>query len=85
MQLEEKATKLAAYETMPIAHMLEQIICGYLCGSNMNKWNKHVFNYESLKHYSNVNTYFYCFEFQKQGTLHVHLLVWLKNVKKDAT
>ena len=75
-------TELAGFETIHIAHTLEQVIRGYLCGSNTNKWNKHVFNYEGLEHYTNVNTYFYRFEFQQRGTLHVHLLVWLDNFKR---
>ena len=42
---------------------------------------KHVFSYENKKARSNINTYFYRFEFQQQGTVLVHLLVWLKNLK----
>ena len=75
-------THLAAYETIHIAHTLEQVIHGYLCGSNSNKWSKHAFSYQNKKGRSNINTYFYRFEFQKRGTVHVHLLVWLKNMKK---
>lgn len=73
-------TKLSGHETIHIAHTLEQVIRGYLCGSNTNKWSKHVLNYQNKKAQSNINTYFYRFEFQKRGTVHVHLLVWLKNV-----
>ena len=46
------------------------------------KWSKHVFSYGNRKGRSNVNTYFYHLEFQQRGTAHVHLLVWLKDVKK---
>ena len=55
---------------------------GYLCGSNDAKWNRHVFSFNNEKNRSNINTYFYRFEFQKRGTVHIHLLVWLKNISK---
>ena len=32
--------------------------------------------------FTNVLTYFYLFEFQGRGTVHVHLLVWLKDIKR---
>ena len=32
-------TELALLETSHIVHVLEQIICGYLCGSNDKKWS----------------------------------------------
>ena len=75
-------TELAAFETFQITHVLEQIIRGYLCGSNDKKWTNHLFNYNRIATYSNVNTYFYRFEFQNRGTVHVHLLVWLKDIAK---
>ena len=40
-------TKLAAFETMHIAHILEQIVRGYFCGSNTKMWNEHLFSYNS--------------------------------------
>ena len=36
----------------------------------------------STTNYKNVETYFYRFEFQNRGTVHVHLLVWLKDMAK---
>jgi hypothetical protein len=75
-------TQLAAYETIHITHVLEQIIRGYLCGSNDNKWSNPVFNYNNISSFSNIQTYFYRFEFQGRGTVHVHLLVWLKDLKR---
>ena len=77
-------TNLASLETLHITHVLEQIVRGYLCGSNNQKWKTHVFNYSGLPNKSNINTYFYRFEFQERGTAHLHLLVWLKNLKKFA-
>ena len=74
-------TELAGFETIHIAHTLEQIVRGYLCASNDAKWNRHVFSFNE-KNRSNINTYFYRFEFQKRGTVHIHLLVWLKNISK---
>ena len=75
-------TQLASFETTHITHVLEQIIRGYLCGSNDKKWSNHVFNYNNIATFSNVQTYFYRFEFQGRGTVHVHLLVWLKDIKR---
>lgn len=75
-------TELAAFETHHIAHTLEQIIRGYLCGTNDKRWSNHVFSYNRIAKYHNVKTFFYRFEFQKRGTLHVHLLVWLKDITK---
>ena len=75
-------TQPAAFETTHIAHILEQIIRGYLCGSNDKKWSNHVFNYNNISSFSNILTYFYRFEFQNRGTVHVHLLVWLKDIKR---
>ena len=53
--------------TIHIAHVLEQVVCGYLCGSNDSRWTEHVFNYNGLQNRNNVNTYFYRFEFQVRG------------------
>ena len=39
-------------------------------------------SYENKKGRSNINTYYYRFEFQKRGTVHLHLLMWLKNITK---
>ena len=73
---------MAGHETVHIAHTLAQIVRGYLCGSNCKKWSKHVFNYSRIATESNINTYFYRFEFQKRGTVHLHLLIWLKDITK---
>ena len=75
-------TQLAAFETYHIAHTLEQIVRGYLCGSNDKRWSNHVFSYNRIAKYANVRTYFYHFEFQNRGTLHTHLLIWLKDIAK---
>ena len=55
---------------------------GYLCGSNDKRWSNHVFSYNRLAKYYNIRTYFYRFEFQNRGTLHIHLLIWLKDITK---
>ena len=34
------------------------------------------------KNQTNVLTYFYRFEFQDRGTVHLHMLVWLKDMTK---
>ena len=66
---------------MHIAHVQEQTVQGYLCESNSNKWTKHIFSYNRISTQPNILTYFYQFEFQ-QGTVHLHLLVWLKDISK---
>ena len=58
----------------------EQIARGYLTGANSNRWHHHVFGYTQNPKDSNVITYFYCFEFQSRGTLHLHMLVWVKDL-----
>lgn len=75
-------TQLAGYETFNIAHALEQIVRGYLCGSNSTKWSHHLFSYNRTSNHNNIKTYFYRFEFQKRGTLHLHMLVWLHDITK---
>ena len=47
-------TGLPAYETIHIAHVLEQVVRGYLCGSNNGRWSKHVFNYNNIVGYKDV-------------------------------
>ena len=75
-------TELAGYETAHIVHVLAQMVRGYLCGSNSDKWSSHIFSYNRDKKHTNVKTYFYRFEFQKRGTVHIHLLVWLNDITK---
>lgn len=75
-------TRLAAFETEHIVHVLEQIVRGYLCGSSNAKWTNYIFGYNQIAGRQNVKTYFYRFEFQKRGTVHLHLLVWLQNLSK---
>ena len=53
-----------------------------MCGSNTNRWLNHLFNYKSKRTQRNVLTYFYSFEFQDRGTVHLHMLVWLKDLTK---
>ena len=74
-------TGLPAYETLHIAHVLEQVVRGYLCGSKNGHWSKHVFNY-NVAGRKNVLTCFYRFKYQGCGTVHLHLLLWLKNVQR---
>ena len=74
-------TNLPFFETLHFLHVLEQIVRGYLCGSNDARWSQHLFSYNHNKKTTNIRTYFYRFEFQKRGTVHIHFLIWLKNVK----
>ena len=73
------ATELAIPETIHIAHVLEYIR-GYLCGSNTNRWKNHLLAKKSDPSANNVTNYFYRFEFQKRGTPHAHILIWLDNM-----
>ena len=75
-------TNLAQFETMHIVNVLEQIVRKYMCGSNTNRWLNHLFTYKNKKDRKNVLTYFYRFEFQDRGTVHLHMLVWLKDLTK---
>ena len=75
-------TNFAQFETMHIVNVLEQIVRGYMCGSNTNRWLNHLLTYKSKKDQKNVFTYFYRFEFQDRGTVHLHMLVWLKDLTK---
>ena len=61
-------------------HTLEQVIRGYMCGANNSKWRSQLFSTGSRQDRNNVLTYFYRYEFQERGTLHVHLLVWLRDL-----
>lgn len=76
------ATELPMLETLHIAHVLEQVVRGYLCGSNTNRWRNHVFNDSDDPAQTNILIYFYRFEFQQRGTVHLHLLVWLQDPTK---
>ena len=73
-------TDLPVLETLHVANVLEQIACGYLAGANTNRWRQHVFGNSQQPMDRNVITYFYRFEFQSRGTLHLHMLVWVKDL-----
>lgn len=73
-------TDLPILETLHVAHVLEQIARGYLTGANTNRWRQHLFGNSDNPTDSNLLTYFYRFEFQKRGTLHLHMLVWVKDI-----
>ena len=77
-------TQLATLETLNIAHVLEQTVRGYLCGTNSMRWRHHVFNYEQQRNRNNVKNIFYRIEFQGRGTAHIHLLVWLEDIAKSS-
>ena len=76
------ATTLPGLEVLHIVHVLEQLVRGYMCGSNNKTWSNNVFNYNRKKDVKNVKTYFYRFEFQERGTVPLHMLVWLDNIKQ---
>ena len=61
---------------------MEQLVRGYICGSNDSRWKSHLFSNYRKTAENNVVNYFYRFEFQKRGTVHMHILVWLKNLQQ---
>lgn len=73
-------TELAALETLHIAHVLEQVVRGYVTGGNCNRWRTHLFSNVNDPSSKNIHTFFYRFEFQQRGTVHLHMLVWLKEL-----
>ena len=73
-------TDLPLLETLHVAHVLEQVARGYLTGANSNRWRHHVLNNEEEPAQSNLLTYFYRIEFQSRGTLHLHMLVWVRDL-----
>ena len=73
-------TDLPMLETLHIAHVLEQIARGYLTGGNTNRWKAHVFGNPHDPNEKNVLAYFYRFEFQQRGTLHLHMLIWVDDI-----
>ena len=44
-----------------------------MCGSNDNRWKSQLFAHCCKTNKNNVLNYFYRFEFQKRGTVHMHL------------
>lgn len=73
-------TEIPSLETLHIAHILEQVACGYLTGGNCNRWRTHVFRNKDHPTTANVQRYFYRFEFQKRGTLHLQMLLWPQDI-----
>ncbi|KAK3728298.1 hypothetical protein QZH41_001228 [Actinostola sp. cb2023] len=74
--------ELAALESLHIAHVLEQLVRGYLTGGNSARWTRHLFQDERDVKKQNVINYFYRLEFQNRGTCHVHVLVWLNDLSR---
>ena len=74
-----RPTQTALFETFHFMHVLEQIVCGYICGTNTLRWKNQMLHYNRRQNKSSVDTYFYRFEFQGRGTVHLYLLVWLNN------
>ena len=70
----QEPTDLLVLETLHVAHVLEQIARGYLAGAKTNRWHHHVFGNLQQPLDRNVITYFYRFEFQSRGTIHLHML-----------
>lgn len=73
-------TEVAVIETLHIAHVLEQLVRGYLTGGNSNRWRTHVLSNVHDPPSKNVKTFFYRFEFQQRETVYLHMLVWLEDV-----
>ena len=66
-------------ETMAIVHTLQQLCTQYICGA-ATRFTKHVLSDYRHPKRSNVLAFFYRIEFQRRGTPHIHLFVWLKHL-----
>ena len=77
-------TACGAIETIHIAHTLEQMCKGYVSGCNTGEWDTHndhhVFYNKKDKQPCNVRCVFFRFEYQQRRTIHIHMVVWLKNI-----
>ena len=73
-------TETPTIETLHITDVLEQFARGYLTGGNCNRWRTNVFTNLQDPTSKNLQTFFYRLEFQKRGTLHLHMLVWVKDI-----
>ena len=62
-----RPTNMAAFETLHFAHTLDQLIRGYICGSNSQLWQNHLLRHNWDPNQANINTYFYRFEFQQHA------------------
>ena len=79
-------TACGPMETMNIAHVLQQMMKGYITGCNAKDWDTHEFKHvfcNITKHTpSNVLCVFFRFEYQNRRCIHTHMLVWLSDVSK---
>ena len=77
-------TACGAVETLHIAHILEQLCRGYITGVNSNEWeihnDKHILYDCKHKKCGNVQCVFYRYEYQNRRSIHLHMLVWLRNI-----
>lgn len=82
-------TQLAALETLSIAHVLHQVVCGYMAGrTGGTTWKSHLL-VDGCAGHGGVQAFFARYEFQDgglshecgkgRGGLHVHVLFWLSN------
>ena len=72
-------------ETLQIIHSLQQLVLGFLSGSNHHQWKHHLLANHKHKDRSNIPAYFYRMEFQKRGTPHIHALFWITQIKSINT
>lgn len=68
-------TELSMLETLHISHCLEQLLRGYVTGKNTNRWKQSLFASTANPNDKNLKHFFYRFEFQKRGTVHIHALL----------
>lgn len=77
-------TKCGAVETMHIAHVVEQFCKGYMMGKNCKDWGTHefthIFSDYKWKSVENVLSGFFRFEYQNRRCIHVHILLWIKDI-----
>lgn len=77
-------TMCGAVETLHIAHVVEQFCKGYMMGRNCKDWGTHefthIFSDYKRKAVKNVLAGFFRFEYQNRRCIHVHILLWIKDV-----
>jgi len=75
-------TQVPSGEVLAMAHALHQLCAGFLAGkTGGKKWKNHVFS-DKTGTEETVQAFFGRFEFQDRGTLHLHILFWLKEPRK---
>lgn len=84
-------TELPGQETLCLAHLLTQVVKGFVCGKTGGKtWTEHLLADKADPARSNVRCVLARHEFQEgdrrhdgkgRGAMHVHVLIWLRSIR----